>query len=67
MTGFEEEIFEQSHFQLYLWLPYLDDIFCIWTEGLKNLKEFFERKSSSSSSILLQYLPWSIPKSKLIF
>ena len=37
----EEEIFEKSLFQPYLWLRYLDDIFCIWTEGLENLKEFF--------------------------
>ena len=41
MAGLEEEIFEKSHFQPYLWLRYLDDIFCIWTEGLENLKEFF--------------------------
>ena len=37
----EEEIFEKSLFQPYLWLRYLDDIFCIWTKGLENLKEFF--------------------------
>ena len=41
MTGLEEELFEKSHFQPYLWLQYLDHIFCIWTEGLENLKEFF--------------------------
>ena len=41
MAGLEEETFEKSHFQPYLWLRYLDDIFCIWTEGLENLKEFF--------------------------
>ena len=41
VTGLEEEIFEKSDFQLYLWLQYLDDIFSIWTEGLENLKEFF--------------------------
>ena len=41
MTGLEEEIFENSHFQPYLWLWYLDDTFCIWTEGLESLKEFF--------------------------
>ena len=41
MAGLEEQIFEKSHFQPYLWLRYLDDIFCIWTEGLENLKEFF--------------------------
>ena len=41
MASLEEEIFERSHFQPYFWLWYLGDIFCIWTEGLKNLKEFF--------------------------
>ena len=41
MAGLEEEILEKSHFQTYLWLRYLDDIFCIWTKGLENLKEFF--------------------------
>ena len=29
MAGLEDEIFEKSHFQPYLWLLYLDDIFCI--------------------------------------
>ena len=28
-------------FKSYLWLQYLDGIFCIWTEGLDKLKEFF--------------------------
>ena len=41
MADVEKEIFEKSHFQPFLWLRYLDDIFCIWTEGLENLKEFF--------------------------
>ena len=39
MAGFEE-IFEKSHVQPYLWLRHLDDIFCRWTKGLENLKEF---------------------------
>ena len=41
MAALEEEIFEKSHVQPYLWLRYLDDIFCVWTERLENLKEFF--------------------------
>ena len=36
MAGLEEEIFEKSYFEPYLWLRYLHDIFCIWTEGLRN-------------------------------
>ena len=47
----EEEIFEKSHFQPYLWLRYLDDIFCIWTEGLENLKEFFGFLNKAHPSI----------------
>ena len=39
MAGLGEEIFEKSRSQPYLLLRYLDDIFCIWTEGL----EKFER------------------------
>ena len=27
MAGLKEEIFEKSHFQPYVWLQYLDDIF----------------------------------------
>ena len=44
MAGFEGETFEKSHFQTYIWLRYLNifsDVFCIWTKGLENLKEFF--------------------------
>ena len=41
MAGLEEEISEKSHFQPYLWLQYLYGIFCIWTEGLENLKDVF--------------------------
>ena len=29
LAGLEDEIFGKSHFQPYLWLWYLDDIFCI--------------------------------------
>ena len=51
MAGLEEQIFEKSHFQPYLWLQYLDDIFCIWTEGLENLKEFFGFLNNAHPSI----------------
>ena len=42
MVGLVEEIFEKFHFQPYVWLRYLDCIFCIWNKGPKNLKEFFQ-------------------------
>ena len=41
MADLEEGIFEKSHCHPSLWLRYLNDIFCIWTEGLEHLKEFF--------------------------
>ena len=51
MAGLEEEIFEKYHFQSYLWLRYLDDIFCKWTEGLENLKEFVGFLNNAHPSI----------------
>ena len=41
MAGLEKEIFETSEFKPFLWLRYLDDIFCIWTQGREKLEEFF--------------------------
>ena len=41
MTGLEENLLKKLKVKPYLWLRYLDDIFCIWTEGLEKLKEFF--------------------------
>ena len=39
MAGLEGEIFSNTEFQPLLWLHYLDDIFCIWTEGLEKPKK----------------------------
>ena len=33
MARLEKKTFENTNFKTLLWLPYLDDIFCIWTEG----------------------------------
>ena len=41
MAGLEEEIFKNPKFKPFLWLRYLGDIFCLWTEGVDKLKEFF--------------------------
>ena len=41
MAGLENKIFSDTNVQPLLWLRYLDDIFCIWTDGLEKLKEFF--------------------------
>ena len=40
--GLEKRIFENAGYQPYLWLRILDDIFCIWTDGLEKLQEFFK-------------------------
>ena len=41
MAGLKEEIFKNPKFKPFLWLLYLDDIFCLWTEGVDKLKVFF--------------------------
>ena len=41
MAGLENKIISDTNVQPLLWLRYLDDIFCIWTDGLEKLKEFF--------------------------
>ena len=42
MVGLERKLFANSKFNPFLWLRFLDDIFCIWTDGEENLNEFFE-------------------------
>ena len=41
LAGRENKIFSDKNVQPVLWLRYLDDIFCIWTDGLEKLNEFF--------------------------
>ena len=42
MAGLGKRIFEYSGYHPYLWLRFLDDIFCIWTDGLEKLQELFK-------------------------
>ena len=42
MARLEEEMFSNTEFQQVLWLRYLDDIFCLWTDIIEKLKELFE-------------------------
>ena len=42
MARLKKHIFENSGYHPYLWLRFLDDIFCIWTDGLEKLQEFFK-------------------------
>ena len=51
MAGLEEEIFKNPKFTPFLWLRYLDDIFCLWTEGVDKLKEFFSYLNEFHPSI----------------
>ena len=51
MAGLEKKIFENTNFKPLLWLRYLDDIFCIWTEGLERLQEFYQYLNSFHPTI----------------
>ena len=41
----------ENKIQPLLWLRYLNDIFCIWTDGLEKLKEFFSYLNSCHPTI----------------
>ena len=62
MAGLEEEIFSSTEFQLLLWLRYLDDSFCLWTDTIQKLKEFLEFLNGFHSSIkfTMGYSPYQI-------
>ena len=51
MAGLEEEIFKNPNFKSFLWLRYLDDIFCLWTEDIDKSKEFFNYLNEFHPSI----------------
>ena len=42
MAGLEKRIFEYSGYHPYYRLRFLDNIFCIWTDGLEKLQKFFK-------------------------
>ena len=42
MAGLEQKLFANNKFNPFLWLQFLDDILCIWTDGEEKLNEFFE-------------------------
>ena len=41
-AGLEEKLFLNKELSPHLWLRYLDDILCVWTQGLDKLREFFD-------------------------
>ena len=51
IAGLEKKIFENTNFKPLLWLRYLDDIFCIWTEGIERLQEFYQYLNSFHPTI----------------
>ena len=51
MEGLENKIFSNTNVQPLLWLQYLNDIFCIWTDGLEKLKGFFSYLHSCHPTI----------------
>ena len=51
MAGLEEKVFKNPQFKPFLWLRYLDDIFCLWTEVVDKLKEFFNYLNELHPSI----------------
>ena len=38
----KRKLLANNKFNPFLWLLFLDEIFCIWTDGEEKLKEFFE-------------------------
>ena len=52
MAGIEEQIFKNPKFKPFLWLCYLDAIFCLWTEGVDKLKEFFNYLNPLSPKLI---------------
>ena len=42
MAGLERKIFDSGEFNPFIWLRFLDHIFCLWTEGEENLNNFFK-------------------------
>ena len=49
ISGLGQNLFKK--FKQYIWLRYLDDNFCIWTERLEKLKELFSLLNEFHPSI----------------
>ena len=42
MAGLERKIFERGKINPFVWLRFLDDIFCLWAEGEEKLINFIQ-------------------------
>ena len=48
MEGLEQKLFRKNKFNAFLWLLFLDDIFCIWRDGEEKLNKFLNICISST-------------------
>ena len=51
MADFEEKYVYPYHIQPLIWLRYIDDIFCVWTDGEESLRDFITHLNNSHQSI----------------
>ena len=54
MAGLDKKIFENTNFKPLSWPRYLDDIFCICTERLERLQEFYQYLNSFYPTIKIR-------------
>jgi len=53
MNHFEEKFVYAYKHQPLIWLRFIDDIFCIWTNGVDTLMEFINHLNKSTSNSLM--------------
>ena len=51
MADLERKIFENGEFNPFVWLRFLDDLFCLWTEDEEKLNNFFKYLNEFYSTI----------------
>ena len=51
MADLERKIFESGEFNPFVWLRFLDDLFCLWTEDEEKLNNFFKYLNEFYSTI----------------
>ena len=62
MARLEQEICSNTEFQLLLWLRYMDNICCLWTDTIEKLNEFLQFLNAFHPSIKFatDYSPYEI-------
>ena len=51
MGQLEQDLINNYHIEPYMWLRYIDDIFCLWTHGEVALQKFLEYLNNAHHSI----------------